>query len=122
MGQGAGDSCNCWVIGTDSMATVYTSGANRWIISLPSTNNTTKQDLKAFINNINLFIGQPENKMEEELLAMAQADINCWHGILQATGGELNTKKCFWSDFNLKYDLRGTPNIQAKKPKTPNST
>jgi len=111
MGQGAGDSCNRWVIGTDSMATAYTSGANGWIIPSPSTNKTTKQDLKAFIDDVNLFIGKLEDKMEEEFLEMAQADINCWHGILRATGGELNTKKCFWSDFQLKYDLRGTPSI-----------
>jgi len=111
MGQGAGDACNRWVIGTDSMATAYTSGANGWTILSPSTNQTTKQDLKAFIDNVNLFIGKPESKMEEEFLEMAQADINRWHGILRATRGELNTKKCFWSDFQLKYDLQGTPSI-----------
>jgi len=53
---------------------------------------------------------------------MAQDDINCWHSILRATGSKLDTKKCFWSNFNLQYDSHGTLSIQAKLLKNPNST
>jgi len=111
MGQGAGDACNWWVIGSDSMATAYTARANGWTIPSPHPNEHIKQDLKAFIDNVNLFIGKPENKMENEFLAMAQADINQWHGILRAMGGELNHKKCFWSNFQLQYDTHSTPSL-----------
>jgi len=65
MGQGAGNACNHWVIRSDSMSKAYSSGTNRWII--PSLSNTApiKQDMKAFIDDVNLFIRQPKNKMEE---------------------------------------------------------
>ncbi len=111
MGQGARDACNRWVIGSNSMADVYISKANGWMIPSLIPTEHTKQDLKAFINNANLFIGKPNKKTEDEFLEMAQADINRWHGILRATRGELNTKKCFWSDFNLQYDTKGNPSI-----------
>jgi len=61
MGQGAGDACNQWVIGSDSMATAYTTRANGWTIPSPHSNACIKQDLKAFIDDVNLFIGKPEN-------------------------------------------------------------
>ena len=82
MGQGAGDACNQWVIGSDSMASAYTTRANGWKIPSPHPNEHIQQDIKAFIDDVNLFIGQPENTTENEFLAMAQADINWWHGIL----------------------------------------
>jgi len=76
MGQGAGDACNQWVIGTNSMANAYTSKANGWKIPSPLQNESTMQHLKAFINDVNLFIRQPEHMTEEEFLTKAQADIN----------------------------------------------
>jgi len=119
MGQGAGDVCNRWVIGSDSMTNAYISKAHGWIISWLIPNKHTKQDLKAFIDDVNLFIGQPNNKTKEEFLDMAQSDINRWHGILRAMGGELNTKKCFWSDFHLQFDTKGNPSICAKTQENP---
>jgi len=111
MGQGAGDACNRWVIGSDSMADAYSAGANGWTIPSPNNNAPIKQDMKAFIDDVNLFIGKPENTTETDFMEMAQADINRWHGLLRATGGELNNKKCFCSDFNLQFDTNGTPSI-----------
>jgi len=119
MGQGAGDACNRWVIGSDSMANAYTSEAHRWTIPSLIPNKNTKQDLKAFIDDINLFIGQLAHTTKDEFLDMAQTDINKWHRILHATGGKLNTKKCFWSDFNLQFDTKGNPSIRAKTPEDP---
>jgi len=119
MGQGAGDACNQWVIGSDSLANAYTSDMHGWSIPSPIPTQSHRQDLKAFIDDINLFIGQPNNKTETEFLDMAQHDINWWHGILQATGGELNTKKCFWSDFQLQYDVFGTPQPSPKNTNQP---
>ena len=111
MGQGAGDASNRWVIGTNSMANAYSEKAQGWTIPSPSAQHSIRQDLLAFIDDVNLFIGKPDHTTEEEFLAIAQADINRWHGILRATGGELNTKKCYWSDFNLQLDDKGNPNL-----------
>jgi len=60
MGQGAGDASNHWVIGTDSMSEAYSQKANGWILPSPLKNPTQKQTLKAFIDGVNLFIGQPQ--------------------------------------------------------------
>jgi len=96
------------------MVNTYTSKANGWKILSPLQNESTTQHLKAFINDVNLFIGQAEHTTEEEFLTKAQSDINRWHGILRATGGKLNAKKCFWSDFHLQYNKNGTSSIRAK--------
>jgi len=52
-------------------------------------------------------------------MEMVQADINWWHRLLHATSGELNTKKCFCSDFNLQFDVNGTPSIWEKTTNEP---
>ncbi len=101
------------------MANAYTSKANGWKIPSLLQNESTMQHLKVFIDDVNLFIRQPEHMTEEEFVTKAQTDINCWHGILQATGGKLNAKKCFWSDFHLQYDSNGTPSIRAKTDDDP---
>jgi len=120
MSQGAGDASNCWVIGTDSMSDTYSQKANGWTLPSPFKNLTQKQMLKAFIDDVNLFIGQPQATSKQTFLSMAQADINwSWHGILQATGGELNAKKRFWSSVNFNYDKNGNPYIRQCKPINP---
>jgi len=75
--------------------------------------------LKAFINDINLFISQPQASNKPTFLSMAQEDINCWHGILCATGGKLNAKKSFWSKFNFTYDNNGNPHSRQQEPTDP---
>jgi len=111
MGQGAGDASNRWVIGSDSMADTYQATAHGWTIKSPVPTESVKFTLKAFIDDVNLFIGQDPNVTEAEFHQQAQQDINRWHRILKATGGKLNTKKCFWSDFQLQYDPKGHPSI-----------
>jgi len=74
--------------------------------------------MKAFIDDMNLFIGKPENTTEEEFMEMVQADINQWHRLC-ATGRELNTKKCIFSNFNLQFNSNSTPSIQEKTTNKP---
>jgi len=111
IGQGASNMCNRWVIQLDSMADAYSFKAHRWQIPTPIPQHQLKQTMKAFINNVNLFIGKPLDASDNTFLKSVQEDINCWHRILCTTGGELNTKKCFWSDLNHCYDKQGTPHI-----------
>jgi len=115
MGQGAGDACNRWVIGSDSMANAYQEKAHGWTIKSPLPTESVKFTLKAFIDDVNLFIGQNPEVTDIDFLKNAQQDIDRWHGILKATGGELNTKKCFWSDYHLQYDPKGFPTIRPKQ-------
>jgi len=119
MGQGTGNACNRWVIGSDSLADTYLQKANGWTIRSPFPNEQITQHWKAFIDDVNLFVGKPEDTTEEEFTQMAQTDINRWHGLLRTSGGELNTKKCFWSDFHLNYDKHGNPSLRTKTPQDP---
>jgi len=115
MGKGAGDACNQWVIGSDSMVADQ-ENAHRWTIKSPVPTNSIMFTLKAFISNVNLFIGQDSNVTDAAFHNKAQHDINQWHGILKATGGEFNTKKCFWSNYQLQYNPKGYPTIPPKQP------
>jgi len=120
MGQGAGDACNQWVIGSDSLANAYLQKANGWTIDSTLPQEKITQHWKAFIDDMNLFVGKPEDITEEEFIQMAQSNINRWHRLLWTTGGELNTKKCFWSDFNLQYNQQGNPiSIKTKTDTDP---
>jgi len=119
MGQGAGDACNQWVIGSNSLTDTYLQKANRWTIRSPFPNEQLTQHWKAFIDDVNLFVGKPKDTTKEEFIQMAQTDINFWYGLLWMLGGELNIKKCFWSDFHLQYDKHGNPILRTKTPQDP---
>jgi len=82
MGQGAGDACNRWVIGADSMSNAYTESPHGWTVTSPISSQPMTQTIKAFVDDVNLFIGKPHNSTETEFLHKAQHDINHWHGIL----------------------------------------
>ncbi len=82
MGQGAGNACNRWVIGSDSLANAYQEHANGWTISSPTPPKQLTQSWKAFINDVNLFIGKPVTASEDKFLKMVQTDINWWHRLL----------------------------------------
>jgi len=101
------------------MSEAYSQKANGWILHSQLKNPTQKQTLKAFINDINLFISQPQATSKQSFLSMAQADINQWHGILWATGGKLNAKKSFWSNVNFNYNKHGNPHIRQCEPTDP---
>jgi len=76
MGQGAGNACNRWVIRSNSMANVYQEKAHGWTIKSPIPTESVKLTLKAFIDDVNLFIGQNPEVSDTEFLTNAQHDIN----------------------------------------------
>ncbi len=96
------------------MADAYQENTQGWIIPSPLPNETITLKLKAFINDVNLFIGQTPGMTNNKFYTNAQKDINSWHSILE-TGGKLNTKKCFWSDYYLQYDPKGNPSTQMPR-------
>jgi len=97
------------------MADAYQEKAHGWMIKSPIPTESVMLTLKAFIDDVNLFIGQNPEVSDTKFLTNAQHDINRWHGILKATRGEQNTKKCFWSDYHLQYDPKGFPTIWPKQ-------
>jgi len=77
MGQGAGDSCNQWLIGTNRMANVYNEEANKWTIQSPNPQTLpVTQGLKTFIDNANLFTSKTLNQTKEEFMNSTQHDTN----------------------------------------------
>jgi len=90
-----------------------------WTIKSPVLTKSIMFTLKAFIDDVNLFIRQDPNVTDAKFHKQAQQDINWWHGILKATSSTLNTKKNFWSIFQLQYDPKGHPSIQPKQPDDP---
>jgi len=102
------------------MSDAYSQKAHGWTLPSPLKHPTEKQMLTVFIDDINIFIRQPQEINKSTFLSMAQEDINQWHGLLQATGSELNTKKSFWSDFNFTYDKNGNPHLRQREPTDPN--
>jgi len=74
MGQGAGNACNQWVIGSNSLADTYLQKANGWTIRSPIPSKQITQHWKAFINNVNLFIGKPKDTTKEEFIQMTGTD------------------------------------------------
>jgi len=56
------------------MSDAYSQKAYRWTLPSPLKQPTQKQMLKAFIDNVNLFIGQPQEINELTFLSMAQED------------------------------------------------
>jgi len=119
MGQGSRDGCNWWVIGTDSVTDADNEEAHQWKIRPPDGTSPVTQSINAFIDDVHLFIGKQPDTTKEQFLSQAQQDIHCWHGILCTTGGKLNVKKCFWSNFHLEYDKKGNPTICQQTPDNP---
>jgi len=54
MGQGAGDACNQWVIGSDSLAMAYVQKANGWTIRSPPSWQTNYQTLESMYRQCEL--------------------------------------------------------------------
>jgi len=98
----------------DSMADTYNKETHQWTIEPPDSTSPVTQSINTFVDDVNLFIRKQPDTTEEQFLYQAQQDIHRWHGILRTTGGKLNTKKCFWSDFHLEYDKKGNPTIHQQ--------
>jgi len=69
MGQGSGDGCNQWVIGTkNSMTNAYNKAAPQWTIESPDGSSPVTQSINAFVSNMNLFIRKKPNDTKEQFL------------------------------------------------------
>jgi len=56
----------------------------------------------AFVDNTDLIVNNPSNEVDQVSKKMQQS-LSTWHGLLQATGGELVPDKCFWYLINFKW-------------------
>jgi hypothetical protein len=66
--------------------------------------------IDGFVDDNSLFTNLKFGKKDlEELLAKAKEDAQLWEGLLSATGGELELKKCFYYVLSWKWDNNGNP-------------
>jgi len=54
-----------------------------------------------FVNDTDLIVMDDTNEETKVTLKM-QNSLQLWHGLLQATGGDLVPEKCFWYLINFK--------------------
>jgi len=57
----------------------------------------------AFIDDTNLLVTDETNK-EIQVTRKMQESLQLWHGLLQATGGNLVPEKCFWYLIDFRWE------------------
>jgi len=56
----------------------------------------------AFVDDMDLIVNDKQNTTAAVMEKMQQS-LTMWHGLLQATGGELVPEKCFWYLVDFKW-------------------
>jgi hypothetical protein len=59
-----------------------------------------------FVNNTNLYTWRDDIYNRIELWVQTQLDLKTWSCLLNATGGALKAKKCFWYTLNYECSER----------------
>jgi len=113
-GQGTGDAATRWVAQSHSLITAYHSEAHLWQLRNPTNHATIPMGIDAFMDDTNQLLGNDQDNNISPLLPAAQANIDLWQGLIQASGGMLNPSKCSWTPFLWEYDLQG--NAKLREP------
>jgi len=114
-GQGLGDAAPRWVVQADSLISAYQSVATPWTIAPPDRSTQIQQGFDAFVDDTDIIAATPL-QTNTDPIPIVQRNLNKWHDILQASGGELNPTKCVWLYFDWKFDTKGRPSIRQWKP------
>ena len=54
-----------------------------------------------FVGDTDLYTGGKDSVKSTKLWRQTQTNVNQWNNLLQATGGALIPKKCFWYSINF---------------------
>ncbi len=114
MGQGTGDAAPRWVVQSHLLITAYHLEASIWQLCNPTMHATVSMGIDAYMDDTNQIIGNDNNNQLALLIPVAQANIDLWQGLIQASGGTLNPEKCSWTPFLWQYDKLG--NAQLAQP------
>jgi len=106
-GQGTGDAASRWVVQSHSLIMAYHSEASIWQLANPTSNETIAMGINAFMDDTNQLLGNDHNGFLAPLLPKAQANIDLWQGLIQASGRTLNPNKCSWTPFLWSFDQLG---------------
>jgi len=102
IGQGNGAGPQIWAaVSTPLLKIMRAKGFVAQIICAMSKLSMELDGL-AFVDNMNLIINDPSNKVDQVSKKMQQS-LSTWHGLLCTTGGELVPDKCFWYLIDFKW-------------------
>jgi len=116
-GQGAADAALHYIVLSNALIVAYHTRIQPWIITDPTLTMTIVKSLKAFIDNMAMSVGGKSIPFDN-LVQTAQMQLQWWTQLLQASGGELNPKKCCCIIYDWKPDTSG---ILRFSPPSPNA-
>jgi len=114
-GQGAADAALCYIILSDALIDMYHTRIQPWIIKDPTLTLTIVKSLKAFIDDVAMSIGGKAIPFDN-LVQTAQMQLQWWTQLLQASGRELNLKKCCCIINDWKPDTSGILCFSSPSP------
>jgi endonuclease/exonuclease/phosphatase family metal-dependent hydrolase len=115
-GQGSGNSPMIWCFLSSILFDSYESQAIGSTFATPDKRFATKIHMVGYVDDSN---GQTnrfgDNKQPDDvvLLRDAQHDAQCWHDLLNATGGALELPKCSYQLISWRFLNSGLPVLQA---------
>jgi len=67
--------------------------------------------IDAYMDDTNQILGDTATRKLDPILPLAQANIDLWQGLIQASGGTLNPTKCSWTPFLWDFDTLGNARL-----------
>jgi len=99
-----GDAATRWVVQSHLLITAYHLEAMVWNLINPITHELTPMGIDAYMDDTNQLLSNDHNGFLAPLLPAAQANIDLWQGLIQASSGTLNPTKCSWTPFLWIYN------------------
>jgi len=113
-----GDAALRWVVQSHLLIPAYHSEASIWPLNNPTTHHTLPMGIDAYMDDTNQLLRNYDNNLQAPLLPNAQANIDLWQGLIQASSGTLNPTKCSWTLFLWVFDQLGNAHL-AEPPDWP---
>jgi len=106
-GQGTSDAAIQWTILLHALITAYQSEATSWPIKSVIRDMLLVLGIDTFVDDTNMIHGAPGTASFSELIEVVQQNLDIWQGLLRASGGVFNAKKCSWTPFIWSYNKYG---------------
>jgi len=97
--QGTGDTASRWVMQSNSLINAYHAEACIWQLPNPISTETVTMGIDTYMDDTNQILGDASTTTLDTLLPDAQADIDFWQGLIQASGGTLNPTLPFYGSL-----------------------
>ncbi len=94
VGQGAVDAALRYIVLSDTLIDAYHTKVHPWSLCNPTLTLMIVKSLKAFINDVAMLVGGDAPSFNQ-LIQRAQTQLQWWMQLIRASGGELNSQKCY---------------------------